>query len=179
MTEYPRRAQRRRFSSGTVIQQGYDGDGQRVRQSIGGSHTYFVRSSALGGAVVYELKLYGGFNPGWRKEEGFIYANGQIIANQSLRHLAYQPTVNYLYTNPITGSKRSSNHTLESESDPMENPIGLTAPEPDTSQEGVSDIISPRFADALNLDLGCTIDRIPAPCTAQTLFERHSYSARL
>jgi hypothetical protein len=59
-------------------------------------------------------------NDSWRKEASFVYANGQMIAQQSLQHLAYQPLVTYLYTNPITHSHRG---TVGAEYDPMENLI--------------------------------------------------------
>jgi hypothetical protein len=153
-----------RFAAGVTVTQDYDGDGQRVKQGTGNQSTYYVRSSALGGAVVYELILYGGNNPGWHKEEGFVYANGQMIAQQSLQHLANQPRVDYLYTNPITHSQRGT--TVGAEYDPMENPIGLAAPEPDTSTEQVSDLVIPRYADALNLTSGCEIDGAAASCDA-------------
>jgi YD repeat-containing protein len=157
--------QRRRLAAGLGVSQSYDGDGQRVKQGTGNQSTYYVRSSALGGAVVYELRQY---NTGWRKEEGFIYANGQMIAQQSLQHLANQPRVDYLYTNPITHSQRGTagDPMGGAEYDPMENPIGLAAPEPDSSPDMVSDLVIPRYADALNLTSGCTIDGAAASCDA-------------
>ncbi len=65
-----------------TIEQGFDGDGQRVKQYQNNSsvttNKYFVKSTLLG--VVYEVTNPSG---NWIKSPGFVYLNGAIIAYQT------------------------------------------------------------------------------------------------
>lgn len=92
------------------ITQGFDGDGQRVKQTeqrrmptglIRTTTTYYVRSTVLGGEAVYELIHHYGI---WQKNKGFVYAGEKIIAQQY--GMNGTQIVDYLYTNPVTNSQR-------------------------------------------------------------------------
>jgi len=63
-------------TGGSTASQAFDGDGFQVRNSYPGWVGYTLRSSALNGAVVAELN---GQGQAWRS---FIYANGQVLAEQ-------------------------------------------------------------------------------------------------
>ncbi len=61
-----------------VIEQGFDGDGRRIKQSetkgTGAATTsYQLHSSVLGGAEIAEIRLTNG---AWRKAESFVYGVG-------------------------------------------------------------------------------------------------------
>jgi len=95
------------------ITQDYDGDGQRIRQLEDGAESqfYYVRSSALGGAVVGEIKREQSV---WIKD-GYVYALGQMIAQQKQNSNGTNE-VRWNYTNPITGAQRGA---IQSEPNPL------------------------------------------------------------
>ena len=59
---------------GYALQQGYDGDGRRVKKIENGITTYYLRSSVLGGQVVAEMN-----NSGVLGRE-YVYLGGQLLA---------------------------------------------------------------------------------------------------
>ncbi len=77
-----------------VLQQSYDGDGQRVRKVENGQTTYYLRSSVLSGQVICEIDG-GGV---WQK--GYVYLGGQMLAMQQAG------TVTYVHQDPVTKSQR-------------------------------------------------------------------------
>jgi len=81
-------------SSWYGLQQGYDGDGQRVRKDENGGTTYYLRSSALGGQVICEISGSGV----WQK--GYVYLGGQMLAMQQ------SGAVTYVHQDPVTKSQR-------------------------------------------------------------------------
>ena len=70
---YDARGQQTNASLGN-LQQGYDGDGLRVKRIENGT-TYYLRSTVLGGQVVAEI-----VNGGWYR--GYVYLGGQLLAIQ-------------------------------------------------------------------------------------------------
>ncbi|MFN2452985.1 MAG: RHS repeat-associated core domain-containing protein [Pyrinomonadaceae bacterium] len=82
------------WAQGANLQQGYDGNGLRVRKIENGQTVYYLRSSVLGGQVVADLNGSGG----WAR--GYVYMDGQLIALQQ------QGTVQWTHQDPVTKSQR-------------------------------------------------------------------------
>ncbi len=75
----------------------YDGDRLRVKRvQSGAATTYYLRSSVLGGQVVYEMNGSGT----WTR--GYVYQGGQLLAIQ-------ESGVNWVHQDPVTKSQRVSN----------------------------------------------------------------------
>lgn len=56
---------------------GYDGDGSKVKEVASGVTTYYLNSSALGGAILEEIDSSG------QKSVGYVYSSGgQLLARQ-------------------------------------------------------------------------------------------------
>jgi RHS repeat-associated protein len=81
---------------GYSLTQNYDGDGLRVKKSDNGTVTYYLRSSVLGGQVVAEMNIAGG----WTR--GYVYLGSQLLAVQ-------QAGVFWMHEDPVTKSKRVTN----------------------------------------------------------------------
>lgn len=81
----------------TNLQQGYDGDGLRVRRTENGaSPIRYLRSSVLGGQVLAELA---NVNGSWLWQRGYVYSGGGLVAVQ-------QAGVFFVHEDPVTKSKR-------------------------------------------------------------------------
>ena len=83
--------------AGYGLQQGYDGDGLRVRKDENGDVTYYLRSSVLGGQVVCEFKHTPWW--GWYWNRGYVYLGGRLLAVQ-------KDGVSFVHEDPVTKSKR-------------------------------------------------------------------------
>jgi RHS repeat-associated protein len=83
--------------TGYLLQQYYDGDRLRVEKVDGGSTTYYLRSTVLGGQVVAELNGSGTF------QRGYVYVGGQLLAVQQ------QSAVFWVHQDPTVKSKRVTN----------------------------------------------------------------------
>ena len=126
-----------------TIQQDYDGDGQRVKQTENYATIYYVRSSVLGGAVVTEINQT---NNGTEKT-GYVYALGGMLAQQH-DPATGADTVKYNYANPVTGATRGA---VDSEPDPFGVDAGLTAPPEPQDDSPYSGLMYPsRYADILS-----------------------------
>lgn len=159
-----------RFPSGVTISQSYDGDGQRLKQTEGALTTYFLRSSSLSGQVIAEVL------PDGSRNVRYVYSNsGALLAQETASG------VNWLHTNPVTGSQASSNlsggSALRAELDPLGLSVGFTAP--DNGFSVGSDLTFPRYGDAANLKTGCTIEGAPASCDLAMLVQEHLQDANV
>lgn len=99
---------------------GFDGDGAKVQETASSVTTYYLRSSALGGAIIEELNSSG------QKNVGYVYAAGQLLARQ-----AYG-SVTWKHRTP-TGTSEYSSITANSavgrtEFDPLGADIDLNPP---------------------------------------------------
>ena len=162
--------QRSHFSTGLTITQGFDGDGQRIsQQEYSRPKTYLIRSTPLGGDPVFEYGSYGGV---WFKKMGFVYMGRELLALQRVSVSGSSPHIEWVHTNPVTQSQRStlldgSGGELESELDPLGLDAGLSAPEtPDPPGGGgeAPDVVFPRFGDIMKGSRGCTGDRMMVSC---------------
>ncbi len=80
------------------IQQGYDGDGLRVRRTATGTvPARYLRSSVLGGQVLAELNQIGGV---WEWVRGYVYGGAGLLAVQQGN------AVSFIHEDPVTKSKR-------------------------------------------------------------------------
>ena len=84
------------------IQQGYDGDGRRVRRTTNNTNpARYLRSSVLGGQVVAELDYY---NSTWVWWRGYVYSGAGLLAVQ-------QDGVYFIHEDPVTKAKRVTSTT--------------------------------------------------------------------
>jgi YD repeat-containing protein len=122
------------FDTDLSLLQGYDGDGvrarreeQRVTRVNNGAPqttidvTYYVRSMALGGMVVAELKGQG------QVDKKYVYANGQQVVKQWGGFLYWHQA------DPVTGSTKAEatqgyNYAEGAELDPLGNDVGTYDP---------------------------------------------------
>ena len=87
-------------SSYTNLQNGYDGDGLRVKRTEDGlPATLYLRSSVLGGQVVAEI-IWASVS--WQWNRGYVYLGSQLLAVQ-------QAGVYWMHEDPVTKSKRVTN----------------------------------------------------------------------
>src|SRR6266403_3507153 len=75
----------------------YNGDRLRAKKVENGDTTYYLRSSALGGQVVCEIKNWG---YGWAWWRGYVYLGGQLLAIQ------YGGQVSWVHQEPTTKGQR-------------------------------------------------------------------------
>ncbi len=119
VTEPPRRANQLGLNESQL----FDGDGHQIKQIINGVTTYYLRSSALGGAVVAELNAQG------NKTLGYVYANGAVLAKQEqasnrVTWVQHSPgsTGEWVTYSDLIGTVRSV------EVDPLMNDVGVENP---------------------------------------------------
>ncbi|MGH9908351.1 MAG: hypothetical protein ACRD8U_22535, partial [Pyrinomonadaceae bacterium] len=159
---------RERFPNGVTVAKGHDGNGQRIRhQENTSAPIYYLRSSALGGAVVAELNQSG------QRLRGYVYAGGEMLAK-------YENTiVEWQHQNPITGSQRwtrvngglASFHSI-TELDPMGVDAGfIDWAEFQQEQQMGAEMTAPRYGDAHNLGTGCMGAGAPEACGGGSLHE--------
>jgi hypothetical protein len=110
--------------SGAVVTQtavrGYDGDGRKVCDSSSGSSGYYLRSAALGGAVVTELGSTG------QKTQSYVYAGGALLAAQTGGGVVWRQQAPLDMTEWDTDS--SGNVLARAELDPEGADFGTSAP---------------------------------------------------
>src|SRR5438132_2171293 len=143
---------------------GYDGDGAKVLDTTSSVTTYYLRSSALGGAIIEELT-------NGTKNAGYVYSpGGDLLANQS------GGVVTWKHNTPA-GTSQYTMNTYNSaigrtEFDPLGADIGLTAPVPPDTGGGDGDIgtshfgglMDARWSDFFNISGGCMIDGVASSC---------------
>jgi YD repeat-containing protein len=159
----------------TTIASGTDGDGNKVQEVStfpSTLTTYYLRSSALGGAIVEELSSAG------QKQTGYVYSpSGELLARQS-------GSVVWKHSTPGgTGQYEiyQGGYLHRIEFDPSGADVGLTAPPPPDTHGDPGDIgsshnggpMDSRFGDLSNPGGGCVgaIDANLVPCG---LFDRGS-----
>jgi RHS repeat-associated protein len=86
--------------NGYTLQQGYDGDGLRVKKVDNGTPTYYLRSSVLGGKVLAEVDWQGT----WQR--GYVYLGGQLLVVQS------EGLPKWVHSDPVTKSQRLTDYNL-------------------------------------------------------------------
>jgi hypothetical protein len=146
------------FTSGLILDQGYDGDGVQIKNTENGTVRYFVRSSVIEGEIINEINNTGTFL------RGYVYANGSVVAKQETN------AVQWYHENPIT---RNTNRTalsggtaaLRTEVDPFGVETGtldwaLFGGRPGSD----SAVRSTRYTDPYRLDMSCTLDYVIADC---------------
>jgi YD repeat-containing protein len=142
----------------------YDGDGRRLKRTAAGEGTtYFLSSSVLGGRVMVELTS---INGAWRKRRGYVYLGAEMIAEQDSGLFGDRRSVRWLHTDPVTGRRRGTTvngtvTSLATEPDPLG--VDAGAVDPYLSGDagaggGESDLVYPKYGDALNLSSGCFVD---------------------
>lgn len=150
---------------------GYDGDGVKVKSVSSGVITYYLASSALGGAIVEELNSAG------QKNVGYVYApGGQLLAQQA------SGAVSWIHNTPAGTSKystfSSSSYPFRIELDPLGSDVSLTAPiTPDTGG-GDGDVgaghfgglMSGMLSDIFNPSGGCVVDGWSANCSIAAFY---------
>jgi YD repeat-containing protein len=145
---------------------GYDADGAMVSDAASGVTTYYLRSSALGGAVVEEIGSNG------QKNVGHVYsARGTELAQQS------GGSVNWKHNTPAGTSQFTSDSgssaISRTEFDPLGANVPLTPPSQTPPNEGEGDLNAGRFAalmdsrwsDFGNLSAGCSMAWMSASCS--------------
>lgn len=151
---------------------GYDGDGDKVQEVLGGQATYYLRSSVLDDAIIAEM------NSGGQKNVGYVYSpDGELLARQvpagSSSYIAWKhgtPTGQYDYN---VGGAFGSGVASRVELDPLGADIGLTAPQiPDTGggQGAIGGghsggIMDSRWSNFFDLSSGCTKSGVAASCS--------------
>ncbi len=152
---------RQRFPSGVTVTHGYDGLGQRIRhQEDSAPPAFYLRSSALGGAVLAEVKSDGA------RLRAYVHAAGEVVAKYEDNRVEYQ------HRNPVTGSQRwtkadgtqASFHS-STELDPMGTDAGVVnwAALSELRRTG-GELVAPRYGDSLDQIIGCTGSGAPAAC---------------
>src|SRR5205823_7424238 len=103
--------------------------------------------------------------------EGYVYANGILLATQQKDLVNGNDRVNWVYRNPVTGSQRTTDSSgadagIPSEPDPFGANAGLRKPPAEGfADSGVSDVLMPfKYADIYNGSTGCTINGGMASC---------------
>jgi hypothetical protein len=106
------------FAAGMTVEQGHDGDGQRVRHAENGYRTYYVRSSVTG-AVAVEYDAAGQ----WRR--GCVYAPG--VGLVATRAFATGQYVEWVHSDPVTGSRRRTDTSGAEKAEAAEelDPLGV------------------------------------------------------
>ncbi|HXM33608.1 MAG TPA: hypothetical protein VN920_00335 [Pyrinomonadaceae bacterium] len=135
----------------------YDGDGRKVKEINNSQTTYYLTSSALGGAIVEEMSNTG------QKNVGYVYASGQLLAKQwsnlvTWKHPTAAGTSEYVTFNDGTyGSTQF---------DPLGANLPMQYTPPPEHIEGQGDIgaghfagiLDSRWSDYLNISAGCAVD---------------------
>lgn len=140
----------RRNNPPLVLQQGFDGDGQRIKKVEYGETYYLVRSTVVGHVIT---EIYGSANQFYgQKQRGHAYVNGSELAQQNPSGDA-----SYVFVDP-SGVNRAL------QLDPLGNAVGEEDPYlPDGG--GDPGFNYPHFGDMSDGGYGCTVDGEPWPCT--------------
>jgi hypothetical protein len=144
---------------GLTLTYGYDGDGQKVKETKYSAYyypqttsTYYLHSSVLGGHVIRELTGIGVAGI------GYVYMGDSLLMRGS----------EWVHENPVTGSQRRTQDTGairaagSVELDPLGNDVGMSDPYIGAQQD--TDQPYPRFGEPVNQFGGCSVDGVPAPC---------------
>ena len=144
---------------------GYDGDGATIQDVTSGVATYYLRSSALGGAIIDEINSSG------QKNTGYVYAGATELATQSDNSVTWKHNTaagTSLYT-----TNSNNNAIGRTELDPLRADISLTAPPDPPPSEGEGDIgaghiggiMDARWTDFFNVSSGCSAAGVAASCS--------------
>lgn len=167
-------------SGSKVITQWQDGDGQavkRLEQEGATSETvFYLRSGALGGAVVAELNAQG------VKTKGNIYLGDAVIA----QHGEHQPTgarwVEWKHHNPLTGSRGVSDSGAYFQADEAgeRDPMGVAFGPPTLlfPAGGLPDEGGPSVRYGAGIPNGqCTLDGMTVDCADANQLRNHGLVA--
>jgi hypothetical protein len=172
----------------------YDGNGQVVRQvaetrigtePFSTSKRHFVRSSALGGAVIGEMQDNGsslGSDPNRFENRTYMYLNGERIAYQKYTdRTGPDKEVVWVYKHPVIGSLLETNTLTRSVPpgappapveffhtaryfDPLGSDLGFdpaTQPPPVQVDDPLAQL---QFGDITNYSSGCVMDGVRTNC---------------
>lgn len=160
------------------ITQIYDGDGlpaKRVEERTSptfNSVIHYLRSSALGGAVIAEMNASGQVQGAGQYR--YVYANGGVLAREEYNALTQSYVMRWQHINPATGDRVESaagggvisNKPL----DPLGGLVGQGSPyltDPTPSYEEMVGTGRPMFmedANPFSAGVGCTLDGMPVDC---------------
>lgn len=173
---------RRRNNPPLVLTQEFDGDRARAKKTEYGTTTYFLRSTALSGAVVSEIQGTAGQANFGQKQKGHVYANGTELAEQNTLLNAAM----YQHHDPGAGEQATSfihpDASLvgnKTQLDPFGDDVGEEDPYLD--QGGGADppgFSYPHFGDMSDPHSGCTVDGQPWPCTSIGIYLGSSGAAK-
>ncbi|MFL6257525.1 MAG: RHS repeat domain-containing protein [Pyrinomonadaceae bacterium] len=89
------------------IEQGYDGEGRRVRRDASGMNSArYLRSSVLGGQVVAEINYV---NSAWQFARGYVYSSMGLLAMQQAGTPQQGGGIYFIHEDPVTKGKRVTN----------------------------------------------------------------------
>ena len=149
----------------TSVTNGFDGDGNRVKEVSAGIAvtltTHYLRSTALGGAIVQEINSA-------PQTIGYVY----LPSGELLTRLSGAPAWNHV--TPVGTAKYEtyqSGFAHRVEFDPAGATVSLTAPPPPGHFDADGDLvdhtgatIDSRYANLMNPAAGCVLDGVDAPC---------------
>ena len=103
------------------IDQGYDGDGRRVRRAADNTNpARYLRSSVLGGQVVAEIDYVN--NTSWQYVRGYVYVGTGLLAIQQ-----GNSSISFIHEDPVTKGKRVTSTTGAVQSEVELDPFGAEA----------------------------------------------------
>ena len=149
----------------SVVTNTYDGDGQLVKQleAIGQDHfdAYFVRSTALGGALILWIEVFSNTsitNSSDTLSFASVYAGGERIAQSRDGNVVFE------FGEPFTGRRR------DVEPDPLGQVVGTFDPGPEEPVDSGGYPEPHEFGNVENPGGGCTIDGITIDCNTGLRF---------
>ena len=144
---------------------GYDGDGGKVQEVLGGQATYYLRSSVLDDEIITEI------NGSGQKTVGYVYSDdGGLLARQSYNQVTWK------HTTPVGTSRYdlpAGGGVGRTELDPLGANIGLFAPPTPDTGGGEGDIggshfggiMDARWSNFFDQASGCTKEGVAASCS--------------
>jgi YD repeat-containing protein len=145
----------------------YAGDGNKVKEVVGGQPTYYLRSSVINDAIVEEI------NGSGQKNVGYVYTpGGAVLAKQVTGQYGY---LAWKYGTPAGTSEfetyNNSTSVSRTELDPLEASVPLEyTPPPTVHSEGdigagqVGGIMDRRWANFFDVTSGCSVEGVSASC---------------
>jgi hypothetical protein len=139
----------------TSQSEGYDGDGTKVSENIIGQPTYYLCSTVMNGALIEEINNSG------QKSVGYVYAEGQLLAQQSSNQVTWKQITaagTSQYDLPQSGGPNRV------EFDAVGADIGVNAPMPPDTGGQTGDIggshfggiMDARWSNFFDQSAGCT-----------------------
>jgi hypothetical protein len=136
------------------------GDGAEVvHRESGKADIYYLRSSAMGGAIVAEIGATG------QRLRAYAYLGGEVLAKYESGEMRWR------HADPVTGSERwaTVSGAAPAHTSTELDPLGVDAGVIDwgslpTQQQVGTEFTALRYGDSLNFAVGCTDGSAPAVC---------------